>query len=385
MFAPDGASSDLAIADGAMIAEPASAIRLIGAEYSSPIRQNPPVVRSPHPVVHVDESGNTGEHLADPEQPVFTLAAVHVDDDMADRLTRALRGRAAEAHYTRLRKRAAGQERVLEMLADDAVQPNETVRVSVMHKPTMVVAKLIDLLVEPAVYAQGIDLYEGDWMVKFTDILLTHGSEACPQTWVPLMQSFIATARNLTPDAAAQLAADLVAAIAESEGHPVNDLLAMAFAPPQELIRRLSLGASRHAGDTLYPEVSLAYEQILWWGAHLGEPLELRYDESKVLGRWRERLLSLTDPEVAGTYEITPSVGLKTLPLVAVDPAQSHDTKQLQIADVFAGACAEVLRTNARGEDPSAWVLRLEDCGVLSYVGHWVWGAQRIPPTPWRS
>lgn len=42
------------------------------------------------PVLHLDESGNTGEHLTDPEQPIFTLGAVHLDAPTAARLTAVL-------------------------------------------------------------------------------------------------------------------------------------------------------------------------------------------------------------------------------------------------------------------------------------------------------
>jgi Protein of unknown function (DUF3800) len=45
------------------------------------------------PAVYVDESGNTGENLTDPEQPVFVLAAVQLSDNDAARLATAVAGR----------------------------------------------------------------------------------------------------------------------------------------------------------------------------------------------------------------------------------------------------------------------------------------------------
>jgi hypothetical protein len=78
----------------------------------------------------------------------------------------------------------------------------------------------------------------------------------------------------------------------------------------------------------------------------------------------------LADPTKAARYQITASTDLAPFPLAAMNPARSHETPQLQVADTLAGACTEVLRADARGETPSAWVQRLREIGVLSCVGH---------------
>ena len=57
----------------------------------------------------------------------------------------------AEGHYTRLRRSTAGQQRVVKVLTDVALRPGDTSRVNVMHKATMIVPKLVDLVIEPAV------------------------------------------------------------------------------------------------------------------------------------------------------------------------------------------------------------------------------------------
>lgn len=114
-------------------------------------------------------------------------------------------------------------------------------------------------------------------------------------------------------------------------------------------------------------------------GERLDSSIHLVNDESDVLGRWRDHLLSLADPATAQRYQITPSTGFHALPLAAMDAARSHDSSQLQIADIFAGACAEILRTSARGEEPSDRVQRLAGAGVLEYVDHYVW---RVPDLP---
>src|SRR4051794_20762840 len=110
------------------------------------------------PTVYIDESGNTGEHLTDSAQPVFVLAGVHLSDDDGARLASGVASGAGEAHYTTLRKRRRGQDKVLALLADPTLREKETVRVSALLKPFMVIPKLVDLLIEPAMHEQGADL-----------------------------------------------------------------------------------------------------------------------------------------------------------------------------------------------------------------------------------
>lgn len=56
-----------------------------------------------------------------------------------------------------------------------------------------------------------------------------------------------------------------------------------------------------------------------------------------------------------------------------MDPADSRSTPPPRVADTLAGACAELVRCEARGQSPSPWVQRLEEIGVRDYIGHMVW------------
>jgi hypothetical protein len=324
------------------------------------------------PVVHLDESGNTGENLTDPAQPIFTLGAVHLEATIAARLAGVLAGENDEGHYIRLRRSTPGRRRVIEVLTDGALSPGENARVNAMHKPTMIPAKFVDIVIEPAVDAHGGDLYAGGGVVMATDILLTWGPTVCATSWTPMLDAFIAAARHPTIDTAAHLSRQMMAAIEESDGHPIQTMLLWGLAGPLDLLDRLIARIGGRA-DHLYPEVALAAEQIYWWGDKLSASIDVVYDESKVLARWQARFLSIADPAEAARYRITESTDLGPLPLAAMEPARSHDAPGLQVADTLAGACAEVLRCEARGETPSDWVAELERAGVRKFVGHMVW------------
>lgn len=132
--------------------------------------------------------------------------------------------------------------------------------------------------------------------------------------------------------------------------------------------------------DHLYPEVALAAEQIYGGREACGSHRSHLQREQRP-ARWRDRLLAIVDPAEASRHQITQSTGLAPLPLAAMSHARSQDAAALQIADIMAGVCAEVLRSEARGRSLSEWVMRLTQLGIGDLVGHMVWREQTSPRT----
>jgi hypothetical protein len=99
------------------------------------------------PTVYADESSNPGENLTDPDQPVFAIAAVHLDDAEATAhvhaVLTALPPRHGEPKYSSLAKSPAGRAVLL------ATLPRLGRGVAwrfVAHKRFMTVAKQVDYL-----------------------------------------------------------------------------------------------------------------------------------------------------------------------------------------------------------------------------------------------
>lgn len=104
-------------------------------------------------VLAFDESGNTGSDLLSASQPVFTVASVSLTDDDAKALLANLTPKGAkEAKFSRLRKSATGRESIITLLASPLIH-RKTAKLHVIHKPYMVMTKIVDLLVEPLAHA----------------------------------------------------------------------------------------------------------------------------------------------------------------------------------------------------------------------------------------
>jgi hypothetical protein len=109
-----------------------------------------------HPVLYMDEAGNTGENLLDRNQPVYALSAVRLEAEPAARAVTAALGRTqmTELKFAKLQRSGAGRRNILTLLGDLDLRPGTAV-VAVAHKPWMVAAKLVDELVEARILSRG--------------------------------------------------------------------------------------------------------------------------------------------------------------------------------------------------------------------------------------
>jgi hypothetical protein len=107
-----------------------------------------------------DECGFTGEDLAQVDQPVFVVASHDIEDEEARAMKDRHFGhvRAEELKHSSLQRRPQPQAAVASVL--EAVLGADRARVSLAHKPFALIAKIVDLLIEPLMHRDGIDLYE---------------------------------------------------------------------------------------------------------------------------------------------------------------------------------------------------------------------------------
>jgi hypothetical protein len=150
-------------------------------------------------IVAFDESGNSGPHLLDPDQPVYGLASVCLDHESADFLVNRRKGpQASELHYSRMRGRISGRAGILEILESDLLVQTPP-SVAVAHKAYMIVGKLVDEMIEPAFAGRGKNVYDGDFHVGLTNSFYSDGSSVCgAERWESLLTSFVEAVRRPT-------------------------------------------------------------------------------------------------------------------------------------------------------------------------------------------
>jgi hypothetical protein len=123
--------------------------------------------------VYCDESGHTGQNLADLSQPVFAFAATLLDRAEAERLLDPFAVlNQAELKYSKVRRTTKGQKLIETLLADAAIQ-GETSKVYLIHKPFMIVSKIVDMIYEPQLHKVGENFYSQKTALATANLIAT--------------------------------------------------------------------------------------------------------------------------------------------------------------------------------------------------------------------
>jgi len=290
------------------------------------------------PTVAFDESGYTGEDLLNQSQPLFTLASVRLDESEADRLLASVAGRATEAHYTQLAKRPRGQDKILRLLRSNELSGHA--RASVVHKPFMLVTKMMDLLVEPVLTGRGLDLYANDGHLVLSDLFYSTTALACGDTiWQAVQEAFVRYVRSGNEEDG-EVLAELLRFLRDTcRDHEISAALSLLPTTKEKLADALCLPATDRPRDDLDPAPTILIEHCMEWSRHLPR-FRILHDSSKVILNWQGLLEQyLMDPGKpkrrfsAGTRSLI--YPLNASELVFID---SRSSPLVQIADIIAGS-----------------------------------------------
>lgn len=328
------------------------------------------------PVVVMDEAGHSGENLLDPEQPVYALAALRVDSEVAEVAVSEALARAqqttTELKFSSLRRSSAGRKNVLRLL-DDLALTGDAAAIVVVDKPWMVASKLIDELVEPRMLAKGLQpaWYASGAAKNMARALYAGAPTALGETYAELARAFQATVRDYAPEAGAEFLSALARAKIACRDPQIHDLLSVMIDQPEQLEAEFAARS-----DALDP----ALPSLFWQSGHWSRVLETRFailhDDSNAVRRWQEEsfgeiqraMADRTAPDSVSIGDIT--IELPTL-LDTITFEASHDDSRLQIADALAGASAHLYAVSAGlRSDEGDLARNLARGGVVDLVKH---------------
>ncbi len=286
------------------------------------------------PKVYVDESNSTGENLLDPSQPVFGLASVNIQDDLATTLVDDVKSQLPKGHgepkYTALAKTGRGRAALLECFSR---LPGDSVRVYVAHKRFMVESKMVDLLIEPRAYKDGYNMYEDGAAVAFANLMNVVGPVLGDKlAYDKMLSTFVKAVRSNSQATVDDLftAIDSYCQTATPEWRETIDLFMYMRDEAEDLIKDIACGRQR---DELDPAIPCLAALVWDVGRRIGQFM-LIHDTSKIVARHALKLLNtneLPDPTRPGRL-------MSSLPAITIEFSDSKGAPQLQLADWVAGA-----------------------------------------------
>lgn len=290
------------------------------------------------PVVVFDEAGNTGNNLTDPDQPIFVLASLNIPADTAEAL---VGSQAHELKFKKLKKSAAGRRKIIELLNSSYLTP-ETMILSAIHKPFMIITKMVDLLIEPLYRSARMNLYSQGQNIALSNVLYCAMSEYMGTARFEELQSaLVEMARTRTDNAIDRFYAIVFDAYKRSRSRRFRERL-------HELLSTRALvevEKGRWDDTVLDPAVPTFLQHATMWTERLKTEFMILHDRSKPISLnepFFTALMSTEEESVVVGYDRRKMVFPVKAPGIVF--GDSEQCPQIQLADIVASAIMHVLK-----------------------------------------
>lgn len=308
-----------------------------------------------------DESGNTGQNLSDLSQPVFTLAATSLEKTEAEQLLAPFAVlNQKEIKYSKLRKTGAGQRLVLKFLKDSIVNGTHS-KIYVVHKPFMVVSKIVDMIYEPQLHGVGENFYRNKAALATANLLVTVMPVFAGRTrFYRALELFVKAVRSKDAQAIQQFFRDVQSMHDHIEQKHGKDN-ALPLVPI--LFEQMQGGGNLVSAniDELDPIVPAFKVHADHWSKLSPDRFIVVSDDSSTLQRNQQVFLDYSDPDgtpvTADYHGYQISYPLKIDAFRFVDSATAPSVR---IADLLAGVAADAFAPRANQEEQSEYQKALQ-------------------------
>jgi Protein of unknown function (DUF3800) len=292
-----------------------------------------------NPIVAFDESGNTGPDLLHINQPVFTLASVCLTDEEAMELISIASSKqsAKEIHFVNLKRRESGKNKIISILGSELIRPDK-IKVSFFHKGFMVIAKIVDLLIENLAHMDGINIRERGANIALSNLIFYVTPVFCGKELFEKFQKYFVIMIRERTDKSVRDFYNITEDLYENciDENYKSTILSTILAS-QFIIKDILADTDTY---TLDPAIPAFVEHCSTWGDHLERDFDLIHDRSKPLKQHAELLsLLMIKDEPRVTVGFDRRKHQFPLRSTGINFCDSKDLPQLQIADIFAGAC----------------------------------------------
>ncbi len=326
----------------------------------------------------IDECGYTGEDLFNIEQPVFVLASLYLPEEDCKELKCKFFSKiqAKELKHSRLSKYPRQQDMIIDFLRYMS-QKSESVKFAIAHKRYVLVTKIVDLIIEPMAYEDGLDFYQDGLNIAFSNILFFLTQKlAGKQFYESMLQNFQKMMRKRTYEAYEAFFKPFL----EKKFH--KDL--------EELFVLLKAHHFRYGPNFLntIPKGSLdiafseAFILVAYWSESIKGNFSLIHDKSSSMAKNKKAWNKVVNPNVPSKI-----VGYDrrkmTFPIRAekTDFEDSKDFAGLQLVDLMAGAMARCMKWIIQGQNNNdEYAKELSSFLPKSFGGHMIWPGLEVTP-----
>lgn len=287
-------------------------------------------------MIYFDEAGNSGDNLLDSSQPIFTLLSHNFGEEEAELLLNSIRrtSNAKELHFKNLRKYPKTQNAIIECINHELIMPDRVYYFTSLKK-FIIVAHIVDQLIELVLHEGGIDIYKGGTNLSTANILYLMGNNVWDKgAFNKMCSTFVDWFRTNT-DAKGDLFYDSVKELYKKVRGREDKMLVGLILLSEKFRPILKESISKF---TLDSTLSCFVAHCNNWAEKYKEPFDVVFDNSKQISYWQEFIQFLTDKlptqEVGfGSRKHKYPLLIKSMKLV-----DSSTYNQIQLADILASS-----------------------------------------------
>ena len=123
---------------------------------------------STYPNIYVDEAGNTGSDILNPDQPYFVLSAVHFSDEELQQIQKDI-PYDKELHFVEMKKSIKGRLTIKKIL-QHSLMNEDHISFEFIDKQFCIYAQIVDMTIEPVFYF----IYKEDLYKRRGNIILAN-------------------------------------------------------------------------------------------------------------------------------------------------------------------------------------------------------------------
>lgn len=328
-------------------------------------------------MIFFDEAGNSGDNLLDPSQPIFTLLSHDFGEKEAQLLLDPIRraSNAKELHFKNLKKYPKTRKAILECINHELIMPDRVYYFTSL-KEFMIVAHIVDQLIELVLYDDGVDIYKGGTNLSTANMLYIMGNNVWDkETFKKMCSTFVEWFRT-NDDVKGDVFYD-----------SVRDLFKNVKSREDEMLVGLILVSERfrpvikesYSKFTLDSTLSSFVAHCNVWAKKYSEPFDIVFDNSKQISYWQEYIKFLVDklPEQVvgyGSRKHKYPLLIKSMKLV-----DSSTHVQIQLADILASSLNYAYTNRFHGvSDP--FINEIFSSKLSEVQGNSMWPTKDVTP-----
>jgi hypothetical protein len=322
--------------------------------------------KCPH-TIYCDESGFTGTHLSDAEQPFFVYTSVAIAADEANAIVNEgrsqFRVQAPEVKGGAFLKTPKGRK-AISFFLEKCLQKSKCV---VMHKKYALACKLFEYIFEPALSEDSFIFYHLGFN-RFVSTLLYAESITKDRSNDLLFERFERLLQSQAPEAIESFFEQRPTK--RTTRSIAKEVVTFAHAQRAAIVEELeTIRGLGHTGKwTLDVTDAALYSLLCYWGERFAQ-LDVFCDESKPLASYvRERgLFSVMVGRVDKQSFAFPGDEPKQVTFNLARPislVRSQDYSGVQIADVISAAVSYSFR-NPEESESREWLKMVQECSAL--------------------